>query len=424
MTLPAPAGAPTGLDALAEPQVPVSRGWVSRLTIASIGLYAGFFGPLQVLLALQIADFAPTHKESVLALVTGVGALMSTVGTPLWGALSDRTGSRFGRRLPWIAGGALAGALALLVLSAASSVAMVVVGWAAVQLCLNGVVAALTACVPDQVPEQQRGFVSGWVGLAQTMGVVVGTGVATAAGGIRAGYAALAALVIVTVSLFLVRSGDRPLRDDQRGPLALGAFVRGFWVSPRAHPDFAWAWGTRFLMNVANAIGTLYLLYFLTDVVRVDDPEGHVFILVLIYAGALCLTAVVSGIASDRLGKRKIFVIVAGVVMTAACLFLAFRPTWPGAVGAAVLLGLGFGVYAAVDFALITEVLPAAADRARDLGVINIANALPQVLAPVIAAPVLALFATRATGYRALYVVAAVVGLVGALLVRRIRSVS
>ena len=424
MTLPAPAGAPTGLDALAEPQVPVSRGWVSRLTIASIGLYAGFFGPLQVLLALQIADFAPTHKESVLALVTGVGALMSTVGTPLWGALSDRTGSRFGRRLPWIAGGALAGALALLVLSAASSVAMVVVGWAAAQLCLNGVVAALTACVPDQVPEQQRGVVSGWVGLAQTMGVVVGTGVATAAGGIRAGYAALAALVIVTVSLFLVRSGDRPLRDDQRGPLALGAFVRGFWVSPRAHPDFAWAWGTRFLMNVANAIGTLYLLYFLTDVVRVDDPEGHVFILVLIYAGALCLTAVVSGIASDRLGKRKIFVIVAGVVMTAACLLLAFRPTWPGAVGAAVLLGLGFGVYAAVDFALITEVLPAAADRARDLGVINIANALPQVLAPVIAAPVLALFATRATGYRALYVVAAVVGLVGALLVRRIRSVS
>lgn len=424
MTLPAPAGAPTGLDALAEPQVPVSRGWVSRLTIASIGLYAGFFGPLQVLLALQIADFAPTHKESVLALVTGVGALMSTVGTPLWGALSDRTGSRFGRRLPWIAGGALAGALALLVLSAASSVAMVVVGWAAAQLCLNGVVAALTACVPDQVPEQQRGVVSGWVGLDQTMGVVVGTGVATAAGGIRAGYAALAALVIVTVSLFLVRSGDRPLRDDQRGPLALGAFVRGFWVSPRAHPDFAWAWGTRFLMNVANAIGTLYLLYFLTDVVRVDDPEGHVFILVLIYAGALCLTAVVSGIASDRLGKRKIFVIVAGVVMTAACLLLAFRPTWPGAVGAAVLLGLGFGVYAAVDFALITEVLPAAADRARDLGVINIANALPQVLAPVIAAPVLALFATRATGYRALYVVAAVVGLVGALLVRRIRSVS
>ena len=100
MTLPAPAGAPTGLDALAEPQVPVSSGWVSRLTIASIGLYAGFFGPLQVLLALQIADFAPTHKESVLALVTGVGALMSTVGTPLWGALSDRTGSRFGRRLP------------------------------------------------------------------------------------------------------------------------------------------------------------------------------------------------------------------------------------------------------------------------------------------------------------------------------------
>ena len=53
-------------------------------------------------------------------------------------------------------------------------------------------------------------------------------------------------------------------------------------------------------------------------------------------------------------------------------------------------MGCSYGIYTSVDFALITEVLPGAEDRAKDLGVINIANALPQVLAPVLAGVLLA----------------------------------
>jgi MFS family permease len=83
------------------------------------------------------------------------------------------------------------------------------------------------------------------------------------------------------------------------------------------------------------------------------------------------------------------------------------------------VLGIGFGAYTAVDFALITEVLPDAADRAKDLGVINIANALPQVLAPVLAAAVLGL----GMGYPGLYLLAAAVSVLGSVLVRRIRSI-
>jgi len=84
-----------------------------------------------------------------------------------------------------------------------------------------------------------------------------------------------------------------------------------------------------------------------------------------------------------------------------------------------VILGLGYGWYLAVDQALITQVLPAAVDRARDLGVINIANSLPQVLAPVIAAPIV----TTLGGYPVLYVVTAIVGLAGAVAVLPIKSV-
>lgn len=103
-----------------------------------------------------------------------------------------------------------------------------------------------------------------------------------------------------------------------------------------------------------------------------------------------------------------------------ASLILAFAPTWVGAISGALVLGIGFGAYLAVDFALITQVLPAALDRGKDLGVVNIANSLPQVLAPAIAY----LFVKNLGGYVSLYVAAAVIGLLGAVFVVKIKSVA
>ena len=127
--LPPTGSVPAALGALAEPVEPVRRRWVARITLASIGLWAGFFGPIQVLLAQQAAEVAPGSKEFVFGLVTGVGAAISVVSNPLFGALSDRTTSRFGRRLPWVVAGALTGALALLVLASAETLAFMLVGW-------------------------------------------------------------------------------------------------------------------------------------------------------------------------------------------------------------------------------------------------------------------------------------------------------
>jgi MFS family permease len=112
-------------------------------------------------------------------------------------------------------------------------------------------------------------------------------------------------------------------------------------------------------------------------------------------------------------------VITAGLIMAVAALLLAAAPVWSSALVAAPLLGAGYGVYLAVDAALITQVLPTATDRAKDLGVIYIANSAPQVLGPALSAPIV----VHLGGYPTLYAATAAVTLLGSGLVLKIRSV-
>ncbi|MFC8619936.1 MFS transporter [Micromonospora purpureochromogenes] len=417
---------PTSLPAaLAEPMVPVRRSWIALIFAANLGVWMAFFTPIQVLLPQQVERIAPLDKEAMLAVVTGIGALAAVLANPLAGALSDRTclrigGREFGRRHVWTAGGALLGALALVLLARQDTIAGVTVGWVAAQVCFNAMLASLTAAIPDRVPVAQRGGVSGWVGIPQALGLVVGAVLVTAVtSGTTAGYAAIAVAVLLLSLPFALLTADDPLPRAHRSALRWRALAASMWISPRRHPDFAWAWITRFLVQIGNALGTLYLLYFLTDGVRHPDPEGALLVLILLYTVGMMLTAVVAGRLSDRSGRRKVFVITSGVIMAVAALLLAVAPVWSMAVAAALLLGAGYGVYLSVDAALITEVLPRATDRAKDLGVINIANSAPQVLGPAISAPIV----VHLGGYPTLYAVTAAVTLLGSALVLKIRAV-
>jgi len=402
----------------------VRKRFIGTLALANLAVWMGFFTPIQLLLPEQLEDVAGDEgKVGALGLVTGVGALVAVVATPLAGALSDRTTSRFGRRLPWLVGGTLLGAVALVVLSRQSTVVGVLFGWAAAQAFFNAAYAGLTAEVPDHVPVEQRGTVSGWFGLPQAVGVVVGVALVTSfTTTVVAGYLLIAAVIVALVVPFAAVTRDPVLDPADRPTLAL---TKGWWIDPRRFPDFGWAWLTRFLISLGNALGTLYLLYFLRDKVHYEQlfpgrsAEDGVLVLILIYAAGAVATAVGGGVWSDRTGRRKPLVIVSSLVMAAGAVLLAVWPTWTASLVAAALLGIGYGVYMAVDTALVTQVLPAAADRGKDLGIVNIANAAPQVLAPALAAPVVA----GLGGYPMLYALTAVVTIAGAVLVLPIRSV-
>jgi MFS family permease len=418
--------------ALAEPTQHVRYRWIVGLTLASLGMWMATQTPLQVMLALQLQDITPRHKIVALGVVTGVGAISSALATPVVGALSDRTAhgrrtGRFsGRRHRWTLVMVVLAAACMVVLAVQGTVLGVAVAWFLFSGFQNGEYATLSAAIPDHVPVRQRATVAGWVGMPIALGLVAGTVLVVDVLNQRlvAGYVTLAVLMVLLALPFVLFTPDHPLAPHDREPFSWRRVASSYWLSPRQYPDFGWAWLTRFLASLAIAMGTLYLLYFLRDAVHYarlfpgQTAADGLLILILIYTGCVVVTSIVGGVISDRSGRRKMLVTVSGLLMAAAALLLTFVETWPASVGAAILFGTGYGAYIAVDQALITQVLPQARDRAKDLGIINIAIVCPVAIGALIAAPLVSL-----AGYPALFGATAVVAIAASVGVWKIKSV-
>jgi MFS family permease len=418
--------------ALAEPTQHVRYRWIVGLTLASLGMWMATQTPLQVMLALQLQDITPQHKIVALAVVTGVGAISAALATPVVGALSDRTthgrrlGRFSGRRHRWTLAMVVLAAACLGLLAAQGSVLGVALLWFLFNIFQNGEYATLSAAIPDHVPVRQRATVAGWVGMPIALGLVLGTILVVEVLGqhLVAGYVTLAVLMVLLALPFVFFTPDYPLAPADRQPFSWRRVASSYWLSPRKYPDFGWAWLTRFLASLAIAMGTLYLLYFLRDAVHYarlfpgQTAADGLLILILIYTGCVVLASIVGGIISDRRGRRKMMVTLSGLLMAAAALLLTFEETWPAAMIAAFLYGLGYGAYIAVDQALITQVLPKALDRAKDLGIINIAIVCPGAIGAVVAAPLVSL-----AGYPALFGATALVAIAASIGVWQIKSV-
>jgi MFS family permease len=415
--------APGTVAVFAEPDRRVSGGWVAAFATAWLGIWMAQLTPVQLLLPAQIdRQLHPQHwVDSVVAfgVISGIAGICAIVAYPLTGTLSDRTTSRLGRRRPWIAGGTALFATSLLLLGLQQGLAGIGVFWA---LALTGfcvLTAALTATISDQVPVDQRGFVSGWLSAPQAIGIIFGLLLVTLLfTGAFAGYAVVALLLVVLVIPFLLLP-DAQLRPDQREPISARGVLESLWISPRIHPDFGWTLLSRVLVNFGNAFGTTLLLYFLMFGLADANAEDDLIVLTLIYMVFVILASLILGRLSDKLGRRKGFVFVASALQGAAALMLAFIPDLTVAMVAAGILGLGYGCFLSVDQALATQVLPDPAARGKDLGIMNIATAVPQAIAPLLGALTVAVLG----GFRGLFLLAAVCAFAGALAVAKVKSV-
>jgi MFS family permease len=337
-------------------------------------------------------------------------------------------------------------AVSLVILSIQTSIVGVGVFWSTsiIGFCIAS--AAITATLSDQVPVNQRGFVSGWISAPQAIGTILGlilvisiwSNVATEQ---ALGYPLVAILLVVFAIPFILTLPDQQLRKDQRPRGGLGAILAGFWINPVKHPDFGWTLLGRILVNLGNALGTTLLLYFLEYGLheKATLAQGNLLVLTLIYLVFFVAAALVCGRISDAIGRRKVFVYIAAWLQALAALILAFVPILGVAFVAAGLLGVGYGCYMSVDQALATQVLPDAHSRGKDLGIMNIATAVPQAVGPLLGALIVLGFANLATagaavneaitrtgeqaGFAGLFVASGVLAVLGGVAMIPIKSV-
>ncbi len=407
----------------AEPTRKVTGRWIAFFAIAWLGIWMAQLAPVQKLLPEQItAQLKTTYwVDNVVAfgIISGISGVCAIIAYPLTGALSDRTTSRFGRRRPWIVIGTIVFAVSLILLGAQTTIVGIGVFWS---LALTGfciLTAALTATISDQVPVNQRGYVSGWLSAPQAIGIILGVMLVTYVFvGTLLGYTAMAVFLVVLVTPFLFLP-DAVLPAELKEKMTARGVVQSLWISPREHPDFGWTLLSRILVNFGNAFGTTMLLYFLQFGLNDKHADDDLLTLILIYMIFVIIASLVLGRLSDRLGRRKVFVFASSALQGVAALMLAFLPDLTVAMVAAGLLGLGYGCFLSVDQALATQVLPDPESRGKDLGIMNIATAVPQAIAPLIGAGVVAMMG----GFTGLFVLSGVFAFAGALAVARVKAV-
>ena len=401
----------------------VAVGWrfVVEYAAAYTGVIIMLIAPLVVTLALKLDALVGDQAPNSLALVAGLGSLVAMVGNPVFGRLSDRTTSPLGMRRPWVLVGLAGGTAGTVIVALAPDVAVVVLGWCLAQLFLNAVLAALLAVLPDQVPSRQRGLVSGVLGVCLPVASVAGTLIVKVFSP-HALAMFLAPCVVggAAILWFMWRLDDRHLDPDGQPRWSWGELARTFYVRPHTSGDFLWAFSSRFLFVFAYACLTSYEAFYLLNHLGSPDHDvpDQVFLATLMQSTLVIAASLVGGPLSDRTGRRKLFVMVASAVFSVAMLLLAVTSQLAGFYTALAVSGVGLGLYVAIDLALVVDVLPDPATAAKDLGVFNIAGALPYSLAPALAPGILAL-----GSYPALYGVASLCAVLAAACIRPVRGV-
>ncbi|MFE3460477.1 MFS transporter [Nocardiopsis aegyptia] len=414
-------------------QAPVGRRGMGRLLpmlgLGNLAVYAFYLGIGAVLLPLQVQALTPGDEQAAVAnlgVVSGIAAVFGTVFNPIGGALSDRTRSRWGRRNPWILGGAVAGFLLVFVLGYADSLLMIVIGWCLAQGAMNLHQAALTAVIPDRVSPGRRGTAAAFMGVALSLAGVVGTGLASLfTARLPIGYIVLGGIVVAVAVLMTSlthdpRGDELPAQDAtaSAGPAA----ALGRFLSALSHRNFALVFLGRALLFLGYFLilgFQLYIFDYFIELPAGMAPAAAVTVFTMVTAAGTILVTAVGGPLSDRLDRRRLFALVSGTVSALAMLIPFFVPTWTGMLVFAVVNGGAFGCFMAVDTALATLVLPNDADAARDMGVLNIAAAGPQIIAPFIASAII----LHLGGYGSLFLVGSAVGLLGALALVFVRGV-
>lgn len=423
---PVSVGDPTGvIDFPDEPKTMQRRLWV-LYPLASLSISAISGAVNTFLLGKMISTF-PGGEEvgaaASLGLTLSISGISYLIAVPLIGILSDKTRTRFlGRRNLWVLISAVTGAIALLALSQATNLVMLIVLATVATIPVGGVLAAVGTVVPERVPISSRGRISSLNGMMGLIGAGLGIVAASSAPSTFIGFVILAVQLVVFCAIFAFFTKDVPAPPRVDKSVA-ATIPRLRFPSPKSHPDFWLTFVARGLAFMAYGLATGLQLFALRDWFKVGDGTtaaaqavlGQVTLFSLL---ALAIAALLGGILVDKFGRLKPFVVGSSLLFVPAALALTLIPSLPGALIGFTITGLAFGSYISVDGVLMTRVIPSKTNAGRDLGVLNVSGGVGSIVAPVLGGAIVA-----TTGYGLVFLLVIVAGALASLAVLFIRSV-
>jgi MFS family permease len=404
----------------------LNRLFVIALLLANFGSNVALIAPIQNLLPRMIEQAAGSSGKALgLGIVTGIGALAALVFNPVAGHLSDRW-RRTDNRAYTVLFGLVAGTIGHVILAYQHSVLGIAIWWAICQAAINVAYSPMSAVIVDRVDRKFWGLVWGLVSVAQAAGLIIGLAVvvlvfpSTTAGmlSVAVSYGLfLVPLVVVLHRLPRVGSGSADAGDARpRQGLIVGSLPA--FRALLGGRGFRSVMAGRFLIMLAETIALLYLYYYLQDDIRYPNPGHGQLILILIATIATIMATVTVGRVADRSGGYRRYSVLASVLMAATALALAGLTEWTLVMVCAFALGAGYGAFMSVSQALSLTVLPDPSTAGRDLGILNIAYTIPQV----IGAPVAGVVVAGLDGYRGLFIFAALLAAVAAFSFSRVPS--
>lgn len=368
------------------------------------------------------------QKDLALTLVSSVGALVATGSQIFFGALSDQSRHRWGRRQPFLIVGTLLATLTLFLFPQAKSLAALVGAYVAIQFCLNIATGPYQALIPDLIPFSLHGTASAYMGICTLLGRIGGplSVVLLLQGDSERGLFHLMIVFAIFLNLFmainvlLVR--EKPLTEA--GPGLRETLRRSFVVPLRPYPSFIWLLYSRFMIMMGVYAVNFCLLYYVQDTLGFKDQGLEIVKWFLILATLTGLISTVpAGMLSDRYSKKTVLYVSNGISIAAGCLFLMAHSLTPAYIAVGIF-GAGFAAFTAVDWALGCNLLPPR-EPAKYMGVWSIADIVPQIVAPIIAGS-LAFVLNRqiggGTGYRWVMGLAMLFFIIGTLMIRNIRE--
>ena len=416
------------------------------LGIGGVWLASGFTAAISYsLLPASATLVAGRSADLLVGQVTAIGNVVVIAMPVLAGWLSDRTVSPWGRRAPWLAALAAVASIGLVLLGLASLPVVLIAAYLVYQVGASGQGGIFNAILPDLVPARHRGVASGVLATMAGLGGIAGLSAISAilllAGegraGVLAGYCAIAVVILALTTVTLLSLRERASSAENRPPSAQGTLrvhVAHLMTALRDR-DFAWSAANRALFNFGYYTVQPFLAFYFRDVGRSAHPAASAALWGVLVVVSAVGPALVGGRLSDRIGRRKPFLLASGLAQAAVVVVMVggLPFSYAMAYGEALLFGVGYGLYYAVDLALACDVLPDTRAAGRDMGIWHAAYSVPPVLAPAIAAPVLHLLNQSGTvfgittgpglGYRVVFLGSAVWFLLGTLTVTRLRRV-